>query len=132
MTAPTDLRLGWASASTLGCFAITIVGAPSCSSSSKRVTAPLVDLRLLRNQILVGATLAILIVPMYMFSGKELAPNEDQGVVFGAIDVPPNATLEQLLPGQSDGLDTICSGILSRRPFVLRPAPMESPQLVTS
>ena len=42
--------------------------------------------------------LTILLVPMYMFSPKELAPNEDQGVVFGALDVPPNATLEQLTP----------------------------------
>ena len=42
--------------------------------------------------------LTILVVPMYMFSPKELAPNEDQGVVFGALDVPANATLEQLTP----------------------------------
>ena len=35
---------------------------------------------------------------MYLFSPTELAPTEDQGVVFGAIDVPPNATLEQLTP----------------------------------
>ena len=28
--------------------------------------------------------------------------------------------LEQLLPGASQGLDTICEGILSRSPFVLR------------
>jgi multidrug efflux pump len=42
--------------------------------------------------------LTILVVPMYMFSPKELAPNEDQGVVFSAIDVPANATLEQLTP----------------------------------
>jgi multidrug efflux pump len=42
--------------------------------------------------------LSLLIVPMYMLSPTELAPTEDQGVVFGAIDVPPNATLEQLLP----------------------------------
>jgi multidrug efflux pump len=42
--------------------------------------------------------LTVLVVPMYMFSPKELAPNEDQGVVFGAIDVPANATLEQLTP----------------------------------
>ncbi|HKQ68478.1 MAG TPA: efflux RND transporter permease subunit, partial [Polyangiaceae bacterium] len=42
--------------------------------------------------------LTLLIAPMYMFSAAELAPNEDQGVVFGAIDVPPNATLEQLMP----------------------------------
>ncbi len=43
-------------------------------------------------------TLTLLIVPMYMFSPQELAPNEDQGVVFGALDVPANATLEQIVP----------------------------------
>ena len=42
--------------------------------------------------------LTLLVVPMYMFSPAELAPNEDQGVVFGALDVPANATLEQLTP----------------------------------
>jgi len=42
--------------------------------------------------------LSLLVVPLYLFSPQELAPNEDQGVVFGAIDVPPNASLEQLLP----------------------------------
>jgi multidrug efflux pump len=42
--------------------------------------------------------MALAVVPLYMFSPAELAPNEDQGVVFGAIDVPPNATLEQLTP----------------------------------
>ena len=46
----------------------------------------------------VWIVLSILVVPMYMFSPAELAPNEDQGVIFGAIDVPPNATLEQLTP----------------------------------
>src|SRR5690606_9224167 len=46
----------------------------------------------------VWIVLTILIVPMFMFSPSELAPNEDQGVVFGAIDVPANATLEQLTP----------------------------------
>jgi len=46
----------------------------------------------------VWITLAILVVPMYMFSPGELAPYEDQGVVFGAIDVPANATLEQITP----------------------------------
>ncbi|HEY8946097.1 MAG TPA: efflux RND transporter permease subunit, partial [Polyangiaceae bacterium] len=44
----------------------------------------------------IGLTVAI--VPMYLFSPAELAPNEDQGVVFTALDVPPNATLEQLTP----------------------------------
>ncbi|MEN9577096.1 MAG: hypothetical protein RJA70_105 [Pseudomonadota bacterium] len=42
--------------------------------------------------------LSLLVVPMYLFSAKELAPNEDQGVVFGAIDVPANASLEQVVP----------------------------------
>jgi multidrug efflux pump len=44
----------------------------------------------------VWITLTILVVPMYMFSPTELAPNEDQGLVFGAIDVQANATLEQV------------------------------------
>ncbi|CAN5924642.1 efflux RND transporter permease subunit [soil metagenome] len=46
----------------------------------------------------VWGVLSVLVVPMYMFSPAELAPNEDQGVVFGALDVPANATLEQLTP----------------------------------
>jgi multidrug efflux pump len=47
---------------------------------------------------LVWIGLTLLIIPMYSFSPQELAPNEDQGVVFGILDVPPNATLGQLLP----------------------------------
>jgi multidrug efflux pump len=46
----------------------------------------------------VWITLTVLLVPMYMFAPKELAPNEDQGVVFGAVEVPPNATLERVTP----------------------------------
>ncbi|MCU0685397.1 MAG: efflux RND transporter permease subunit, partial [Polyangiaceae bacterium] len=45
---------------------------------------------------IVWAVLSVLVVPLYMFSPKELAPNEDQGSVFGAIDAPANATLDQL------------------------------------
>ncbi len=44
----------------------------------------------------VWVLLSLLTVPMYMFSPTELAPNEDQGVVFSALDVPANATLEQV------------------------------------
>jgi multidrug efflux pump len=40
--------------------------------------------------------LSLAAVPLYMLSPAELAPNEDQGAVFGALDVPPNATLDQL------------------------------------
>ena len=46
----------------------------------------------------VWIVLTLCTIPLYMFSPGELAPNEDQGVVFGAIDVPANATLEQLTP----------------------------------
>ncbi len=46
----------------------------------------------------VWVVLTVLVVPMYLFSPAELAPNEDQGVIFGAIDVPANATLEQVTP----------------------------------
>src|SRR5881396_2292115 len=38
---------------------------------------------------------AALIVPFYMFSQKELAPREDQSVVFGIIQAAPNSTIEQ-------------------------------------
>src|SRR3954447_22202867 len=53
---------GWTSLATIGCFVLTVVGAVLFVVVEGRVTAPLVDLQLLRNQILVGATLAILIV----------------------------------------------------------------------
>jgi multidrug efflux pump len=46
----------------------------------------------------VWIVLSLCVVPLYMFSPTELAPNEDQGIVFGAIEVPPNATLERLTP----------------------------------
>jgi multidrug efflux pump len=46
----------------------------------------------------VWVILSLALVPMYLFSPAELAPNEDQGAVFGAIDAPANATLEQLTP----------------------------------
>jgi multidrug efflux pump len=46
----------------------------------------------------VWIVLTLCVVPMYLFSPKELAPQEDQGVVFGALDLPPNATIEQLRP----------------------------------
>ena len=41
-------------------------------------------------------------------------------------------TLQHLLPGGSEGLDTICDGILGRGPFVLRPRKVRPPELVTS
>jgi multidrug efflux pump len=38
---------------------------------------------------------AVLMVPFYMFSQHELAPAEDQGVVFGVIQSSANSTLDQ-------------------------------------
>ncbi|HJQ39924.1 MAG TPA: efflux RND transporter permease subunit [Thermoanaerobaculia bacterium] len=39
---------------------------------------------------------ALLIAPFYMFSQKELAPAEDQNFIFGIIQGPPNATIDQM------------------------------------
>ena len=41
------------------------------------------------------AIVTALIVPFYMFSQKELAPIEDQSIVFGIVQAAPNATLDQ-------------------------------------
>src|SRR5262250_1215695 len=43
----------------------------------------------------IWAIVAVLMVPFYMFSMRELAPAEDQGVVFGVIQGAPNATIDQ-------------------------------------
>jgi EmrB/QacA subfamily drug resistance transporter len=53
---------GWLSLATIGCFVVSAVGAIGFVATERRVAAPLVDLRLLRNSVLVGATVAILIV----------------------------------------------------------------------
>jgi multidrug efflux pump len=37
----------------------------------------------------------VLMVPLYLFSDKELAPMEDQGVVFGILQASANSTLDQ-------------------------------------
>ncbi len=36
-----------------------------------------------------------MIYPMYIMSAKELAPSEDQGVIFGIMDAAANSTLDQ-------------------------------------
>jgi multidrug efflux pump len=43
----------------------------------------------------VWAVVAVLMIPLYMFSQHELAPAEDQGVVFGVIQSSANSTLDQ-------------------------------------
>jgi multidrug efflux pump len=44
---------------------------------------------------LLWAAMVLLIVPLYMFSARELAPAEDQGVVFGIVQASANSTLDQ-------------------------------------
>lgn len=41
----------------------------------------------------IGITL--LCFPLYLFSAKELAPTEDQGVIFGIVDAQANSTVDQ-------------------------------------
>jgi multidrug efflux pump len=43
----------------------------------------------------VWAVVAVLIIPFYMFSQRELAPAEDQGVVFSIVQAAPNSTIDQ-------------------------------------
>jgi multidrug efflux pump len=39
--------------------------------------------------------ISLLTIPMFMMSSKELAPTEDQGVIFGILDASANSTLDQ-------------------------------------
>ncbi len=45
--------------------------------------------------LMVWGIVVALMIPFYMFSQRELAPAEDQGVVFGVIQAAPNSTLDQ-------------------------------------
>lgn len=52
---------GWLSVPTLACFALSVVAGWLFVVVEQRVAVPLLDLALLRNRVLVGSTLAILI-----------------------------------------------------------------------
>jgi multidrug efflux pump len=43
----------------------------------------------------VWLVLSLVTIPLYVMSAKELAPTEDQGVVFGIVEAAANATLDQ-------------------------------------
>ena len=45
--------------------------------------------------LVLWAIVAALTIPFYMLSQRELAPEEDQGVVFSIIQASPNSTLDQ-------------------------------------
>ncbi|MBE2214602.1 MAG: efflux RND transporter permease subunit [Opitutaceae bacterium] len=42
--------------------------------------------------------LFLLTIPMFMMSKQELAPVEDQGIVFGIVNGPANSTIDQVVP----------------------------------
>lgn len=48
--------------------------------------------------VVLGIIVILLIPIFFAMSGKELAPLEDQGVVFGIVQASPNATIEQTTP----------------------------------
>lgn len=52
---------GWTSLATLGCVLVTIGAGVGFVAVERRVSVPLLDLGLLRNRVLVGSTVAILI-----------------------------------------------------------------------
>lgn len=52
---------GWGSIKTIGMFLISIAAAVAFIQVEKRITAPLLDLNLLKNRILMGATISILL-----------------------------------------------------------------------
>jgi multidrug efflux pump len=43
----------------------------------------------------VWLVISVLTIPMFIMSAKELAPTEDQGVIFGILDAAANSTLDQ-------------------------------------
>ncbi|MFG1990885.1 MFS transporter [Actinoplanes sp. NPDC048988] len=53
---------GWLSVPTISCLVIAVLGGAGFVAVEKRAAAPLVDLKLLRNPVLVGSTIAILLV----------------------------------------------------------------------
>ena len=45
--------------------------------------------------IFVAVMTSLLVIPFWMFSDKEDAPAEDQGIIFGIVQAAPNATIDQ-------------------------------------
>lgn len=59
--------------------------------------------------ITLAFVIALLMIPFYLFSQKEPAPVEDQGIVIGAMQTAPNATLDQNLLYTTKAADMIRS-----------------------
>jgi hypothetical protein len=95
---------GWTSAATIGCFILSAGGVVGFVLVEERVAAPLVDLQLLANRALVGATIAILIVAgvlnglMYVLSLYFQDPDASGMSAFeaGLATLPASAVAAQL------------------------------------
>jgi multidrug efflux pump len=79
--------------SSFGCFVDCVFEAVR-----RRYLAALTAVLGMRRLVyVVWIVLSLMVIPMYVLSPKELAPTEDQGIVFGAVDAPANATLERIV-----------------------------------
>ncbi len=58
---------------------------------------------------LVWIGVSLLVIPMFSQSAKELAPTEDQGIIFGILDAAANSTLDQTSRYASAVSDTFLS-----------------------
>lgn len=66
------------------------------------------DILVWRAQILVaGVFIALLAVPLYLFSQKELAPLEDQGSINLFVESPPNASIDYTVDYMHDAVDVL-------------------------
>jgi multidrug efflux pump len=61
-----------------------------------------------RGQLIVaGIFFTLLIVPLYLFSLKELAPVEDQSAINLVVDAAPESSIEETLQGFSEAVDVL-------------------------
>ncbi len=58
--------------------------------------------------------LSLLTVPMFLMSPKELAPTEDQGVIFGFVEAAADATIEQTV-GFTEAVNKVMLGLPEAR-----------------
>ncbi|MFW5874405.1 MAG: efflux RND transporter permease subunit, partial [Verrucomicrobiota bacterium] len=65
----------------------------------RRIYGGLLKVSLQTRWVVYGSwvLLTLFCVPMFMISSKELAPKEDQGVIFGIVDAPANQVIEENL-----------------------------------
>ena len=65
------------------------------------------SLRWRAQLIAAGIFFTLLIVPLYLFSLKELAPVEDQSAINLVVDAAPESSIEETLQGFSEALDVL-------------------------